>query len=105
MTIQQLIEIIFYAWLIWNAVAFVRAVFIAKDNLAQYKIMKPMPDELSQLDCKVEHHGNQMYLWTLETETFLAQGKDLAEIKEKLKASMPDIILVIRETDKDLEPV
>jgi hypothetical protein len=105
MTIQQLIEIIFYAWLIWNTVAFVRAVFIVKDNLAQYKMLKPMTDGKQEIDCKVEHHGNQMYLWTLETETFLAQGKDLAEIKEKLKASMPDIILVIKETDKDLEPV
>jgi hypothetical protein len=101
MTIQQLLECIFYAWIIWNAIGFIRAV--TNKDMQQYKMITPPSEQEKYIECRVEHHGDQVYLWTLNPEAFLIQGKSIDAIQEALLKIMPDTTLVITESDRELD--
>jgi hypothetical protein len=101
MTIQQLLECVFYAWIIWNAIVFIRAV--TNKDMQQYKMITPPGEREKYIECRVEHHGDQVYLWTLNPEAFLIQGKSIDAIQEALLKIMPNTTLVITESDRELD--
>ena len=49
----------------------------------------------------MEQHGEQIYLFEYETDNFIIQGKDLAEIEEKCKQFLPHLTIEIYERNKD----
>lgn len=101
MTLFQLLEYIFYAWIIWNAFGLIKG--LNNKDMQQYKMLTPPKEEEKYIECKVEHHGDQVYIWTLNPESFLIQGKSLDEIQEALMKIMPNTTLVITESDRELE--
>ncbi len=63
------------------------------DLLEKYKKAKAeMDDEESPIttEVKVEKMGNQFYLFTKDTDEFLAQGHSLEEALEAIKKRFPD---------------
>ena len=53
------------------------------------------------IQCIMEQHGEQIYLFEYETDNFIIQGKDLAEIEEKCKQFLPHLTIEIYERNKD----
>ena len=51
------------------------------------------------IECTVEKHGDQLYLFNKKTDSFVIQGKTLKEIEEKCKKDFPGINLYIDEKD------
>ena len=49
------------------------------------------------IECFIEEHGNQVYLFSKDTDTFIIQGNDLQDVEEKCKKTMPNITLMVYE--------
>jgi hypothetical protein len=49
------------------------------------------------IECFIEEHDNQVYLFSKDTDTFIIQGNDLQDVEEKCKQTMPNVTLMIYE--------
>jgi hypothetical protein len=49
------------------------------------------------IECFIEEHDNQVYLFSKDTDTFIIQGNDLQDVEEKCKQTMPNVTLMVYE--------
>jgi uncharacterized protein YpmB len=55
--------------------------------------------ENKTIECTIEKHDDQLYLFDKKTDSFVIQGKDLEDIEEKCRTQMPGINILINEKD------
>ena len=70
--------------------------FEVRDPVVMYSAQK---SDLAPktVECFIEEHDNQIYLFSKDTDTFIIQGKDIPDIEEKCKQTMPNVTLMIYE--------
>jgi hypothetical protein len=64
-----------------------------KDRLDQSK------DELEPLEVVLEQHGDQIYAYRKDNDTFLAQGHDRVELIDRISKRINNVKLIIAEDD------
>ena len=79
---------------------------IVANNFDLFAIKQPMLYSAQKstlenkiIECTIEKNGDQLYLFDKKTDSFVIQGKDLEEIREKCETHFPGINLYIDETD------
>jgi hypothetical protein len=82
-----------------------------REYTAVRKITKMMqeveqaPKELNKLTVKIEKHNNVFYLYNIETNEFLTQGKSKEEIQDNLKARFGNIDMAFHATSENINEV
>jgi hypothetical protein len=55
------------------------------------------PNDLEQVEVKLEQHHGVIYAYRVKDDQFLGQGADREELIEALKKNLTDVRLIIRE--------
>ena len=93
-------DIVLICLVIWIVTKFVSMYLQAKNEILREEI-----DDLTQklknkiIHVNVEQHGSVFYLFEKDTHRFIAQGSDIAEIKQTCADRFKDIVIVADEDE------
>lgn len=71
------------------AIAYLIANQLGKMLVRRLEAELPQKSESKRIEMKVEKHGDVIYAFRLDTDDFVCQGADLAEIKRNFVARFP----------------
>jgi hypothetical protein len=102
------LNVVFWYFIFKGAIALYEGYHVVKDAKA---IQENVADELDSLihNVKPEQHGEVLYWFDEDTDKFLAQGKDIAEIRSHLKERFKRDVFMLSDkilmTGPEFEPM
>jgi len=70
-----------------------------------YKMHEAMEQTREQIRlCSIEKHGDILYLWSKDGNTFITQGRTLDEIRANCLTYFPEDKFIIEDSQNLLEP-